>query len=439
MAEIIDINKEKIERKRYIFKSDPVRISVKNEKPVMYPCIGLYDKETGIGLTYPGFERWYLELKEAKGRKSETLRKRAYHICCFLNYILWETRIDKIEKVTLDDIRDFLVDFKTTLDDEERDPGEWGRGIADVYVFLLEYQKFNQSHAFNFDSGDLYKDEKIYIKRNGRNDVLCRYNRLNVTPPKKHSKKNRFLLEGYLDIILFEATKYDTMLALGIALQAYAGLREGEVVNLTRTSIKPVYAGFGRIGRILIDLEDEAPFAKNWTGKIGFGSIKVNREAKVYTDFLTNIMEFYNRNSELLDGLNADKGDDAPLFLNEWGNPMSVHTYKGRVKKLFMEHFLPTLKLLIDSDGSWAEHAPYIEAYERDYPGAHAFRHWFTMYLIKHVSIGKNQDIIDIVADWRGDSSREAMEDYLHINADIISIYKHVVYQFQRTMLERIL
>ena len=125
---------------------------------------------------------------------------------------------------------------------------------------------------------------------------------------------------------------------------------------------------------------------------------------------------------------------DAPVFVNKKNGPMSVDTYKGRVKKLFYEHFLPDLRKASEQTGNWATDAPYIEAFEEDYPGAHAFRHWFTMYLFQKAKL-----TTDEISKWRGDSSRESMLTYIHVNADMLASFETTTHTFQRTLLEEIL
>ena len=222
------------------------------------------------------------------------------------------------------------------------------------------------------------------------------------------------------------------MLVLGIALQAYAGLREGEIVNLTRQSIQQVYAGFGRVGKITIDLTSHAPFKEK--GKTEFGSIKKLRMQEVYPDFITEIQKHYEEHEELLTYLDAETASDSPLFLNKWGKPLSVTSYCGRIRVLFRDHFLPDLQKVCMENGTWAENAPYIEAYQEEYPGAHMFRHWFTMYLVTQTDLS-----IEEIAKWRGDSSIESMMSYVHVNADMIELYKNSAYRFQKSILEEIL
>ena len=428
-------------RRNCIFKIGFVNIHLTGEGVTRFPCIGLYDKETGILLSCPGFERWYLRVNRDDGCSSETYRAKANHICSFLNFLLWKTDIDVLNDVTLNTLRDFLSDFRTTDDDEPRNPDYWNRTKSAVFDFLLVYREFNDHLPFWYETADLISTKVSRGQGSMRKSafVSYKYNNLGVSPPRKSTKKNRYLLESYLDIILFECRKHDPMILLMIALQSYAGLRKGEVVNLTRSSIKQIYGGFGLLSNIKIDLTDEAKFAKEYTGKTSFGSIKIYRTQEVYTDFLSTVQSLISEHESYLDSLGASTDPDAPLFINEHGAPLSAPAYTARVRKLFYSYFLPAVERLCRSDSTWAEHAPYIEAYEEDFPGCHMFRHWFTMYLIKHVKITPNQDIVDIVMKWRGDSSRDSMIDYIHVNGEMIDLYRSTVHMFQRSLMEAVL
>lgn len=113
---------------------------------------------------------------------------------------------------------------------------------------------------------------------------------------------------------------------------------------------------------------------------------------------------------------------------------MTVQTYSDRVKKLFYERFLPSLKRTCELQGTYADNAAFIEAYEIEYPGAHMFRHWFTMYLLTKARLTSGE-----IMKWRGDSSQESMNDYIHENADLIEIFRESSYTFQSQILEDIL
>lgn len=63
------------------------------------------------------------------------------------------------------------------------------------------------------------------------------------------------------------------------------------------------------------------------------------------------------------------------------------------------------------------------------------FRHWFTMYLLGHTNLTHDE----IAHVWRGDSSSEAMDAYIHVNAEMINLYQNAVFTFQQSILEEIL
>ena len=272
------------------------------------------------------------------------------------------------------------------------------------------------------------KDEKYHKK------VAIVHNAsFRISPPKTIHKKNRVLVDGYLDLLLYEAKKYAPDITLGIALGAYAGLREGEVVNVTCGRIKTLRRGFGMIAGIEIDLTDEAPFFKSWSKKTDPGAIKKNRIQKVYNDFIAEIKDLYDYHIALMEQKGFDTGKNAPLFVNKQGNPMTVQTYSDRIKKLFYERFLPSLKKSCERQGTYADNAAFIETYEIEYPGAHMFRHWFTMYLLTKAKLTSGE-----IMKWRGDSSQESMNDYIHENSELIEVFRESSYIFQAQILEDI-
>lgn len=435
MSSIIQFQTPCERRSEFFFQVKKHRITTSEDEQLDFPIIVLYHRETGVPAGYPGFERWLFEMNKVESRKSGTLYKIAVYLCSFLNYILWHTTCDCISDVSLNTLRDFFIDFKKNADGEPRDPQEWTRGIGCVMKFMKNYVVYNQDGIdFKMTPEDLITPVEIRIK-NGRGTVVCdQTNKLFVNPPKKRRKKYRLLLHKHLDLLLYEAKKWDPMLVPAIMEQAYAGLREGEAVNTTVSNIHRIYGKFNRIREIVIDLEQPAEFAKNWEGKSEFGSIKVPRKQRVYPTFIESFTKALDEHEKYLHALGYEMNEGAPLFYNEWGKPMSVSTYTGRLKKLFYEHFLPDLKRLCESQGMWAENAPYIEAYEKEYPGAHMLRHWFTMYLLKYTTLESEE-----VSHWRGDSDIRSMMDYIHVNADFINVFREAVFTMQGELLEQIL
>ena len=433
---ILSITIPRFHRKDFVFMSRSVRLSDMDGGAILFPCIALYHRDTGVPVHVPQFETWIFDLRRAELQKSETLRKKAVHVCDFLNFLLHETDCDRLQDVNLDVIRNFMAVYRETADGEPRNPEEWRRGITDVFTFLASYSRHNDDgyHQFQFRQEDLFTEKVVEEKVSGRKVVVKEINRMSVRAPKKLHKKYRLLLREHLDLLVFEAQKYDPMLTLGIMLQSYAGLREGEIVNLTMGRIEREYAGFGRIGKIVLDLTDDAPFAREYVGSVPFGSIKVPRKQEVFPNFLSTVIRALDEHQAMLEAGGNPTSGDAPLFVNRWGKPMTVDTYTGRVETLFKKHFLPELRRHCELQGSLPANAPYIEAYERSYPGAHMFRHWFTMYLLQVAKL-----TTDEISKWRGDSSIESMADYIHVNHDFIQAFKEGAFVFQRSLLEEVL
>ena len=419
-------------RKELIFVSKNKRIKIADNTLVL-PVIVLAHKG-GAPLCCPLYERWIYDIKQLDLNERETLRKRSLYIIDFLNFILWETDHNALYELTLNDLKSFLVSFKTTKSGEPRDPEEWSRGIGYVFEFLRNYHDSNKNiYSFAFDPA--YLIARIEVKKTdpGKKEIVNRYNKLAVRPPRKLRKKYRVLQYGYLEVLIYVGLKYDRMIVLGIMLQAFAGLREGEVVNLMIGSVSKRYGGYGRIDRILIDLNDDAPYSKNYKGKKGFGRIKRYRTQYVYPDFIQVVLDELEAHEALLLSQGASVDDMAPLFINKWGKPMTVDCYCKRVKTLFLDYLLPELKRISEKQAAWAENAPYVEAYEEEYPGAHMFRHWYTMYLLTHTNLKAEE-----VSKWRGDTNIASMLDYIHVNSDLINAYKDSTFRFQRSLMEDI-
>lgn len=430
MANIIPFSCPAEARKRYKFVNKPVLI-LQEEKPVQYPCIGLICKETLVPISYPLYERWYLELHKSEGLATATMRKRAIAICAFLNFILWETNCNSLHEVTLNMIREFLIRYKETEVGKRRSNRGWYEGVDAVYLFLANYWEYNKdSFDFQITRDKLFTYRHVIDEESRKRKLVMTYNYLSVKPPKQLKKKNRVLLYEYLDLFLWCCRKYDPDILIGIASQAYAGIREGEVVNLTHNRIILGPASFGRVSKITLDLLAPAPFAQS----NNFGFIKKTREQDVYPDFVDSYYQLYQQHVACLEAKGYAVTGEAPLLVDKHGNPMSVTTYSNRVKQLFLAYFMPELKKFSDGEGRWEIDQPYIEAYEAEYPGAHTFRHWYTMYLFRIAKLKPDE-----ISKWRGDSDGNSFKTYLHINADMLQEYADVARDFQRNWLEEIL
>lgn len=414
----------------FVFACRPFYVT-RNGKRYKFPCVSLVSRKTGRIQSVPGLEKYYIDFRFAYEMAEITLMKKGYAVTDFMNFLLLETNVFRFEDIDVDILRAFAEDYKTTDDDIPRDPDKWRRTIAVIYEMLDVYHKtYSKILDFKYNPKSFYKDSmRVPIDVDDVKYKLQKVVTFGVKPPVRKEKRLRFLVEGYLPILLEEARRYDPMIELAIALQAYAGLREGEIVNLQQKSLKSRDVGFGQVGKIVIDLLHHAPFAENYRGKTSFGRIKKPREQEVYIDFVDDITTLRSDHMRLL----KHRDDDAPLFENRWGKPLTVTTYQLHVRQLFKNHFLPDLKKIVVEEGTWAENGPFIEAYEQQYPGCHMFRHWFTMYLLK-----RNLPPQEI-SYWRGDRNLESMADYIHVYGEMVDQYKKSSYEVQKKILEEVM
>ena len=397
-----------------------------------YPCIVVYEEETDIPIYYTGFEKYLVHLVMSERLSEKTLANRAYAVCHFLNHLLKETNINSLHECDLETIRGFLRSKRAGEDGTDYQKDTWLRYKDYLIDFLVMYHTYNKDILpFNYKGEELKAITILKEEFHHKRATIVHNASFHLQAPKTTQKKNRVLVEEYLKLLLHVAKKQEPDMALGIALQAYAGLREGEVVNISCDRIITRKKGFGVLSDILIDLTAKAPYFEHWEEKTDPGSIKRYRIQKVYPDFTDEVYELYLAHIARMKKRGLETGEDAPLFVNKQGNPMTVQTYSDRIKKIFYDHFLPSLKNSCKKQGMYADNAPYIEAYENEYPGAHMFRHWFTMYLLTRAKLTPAE-----IMKWRGDTNRNAMNDYIYENTDLAEAFRKSSYMFQSQILE---
>lgn len=422
-----------------IYLNRPVMFKKDDGTVYRMPCIGVYTRDLGINIVHTGLEIYIIDFARHNGLSSTSLNKKAKNVCSFLNYLLWnEPQVDNLQDVDIQILKRFLINYKTKSDGTTRKADTWSRCRCDVWDFLSNYYNFNKDKLdFKYSDRELFKlkDERL-INFGKWKTSNSEYAGLFVKPPTDTNHKNRYLPLGYLDLMIHTAKKYKPQLVLPISLMAYAGLREGELVNVTRSSIKFLYGSYQTLAGAEIDLTKQADYAQHYDGKTEFGSIKRFRRQNVYYDFVKSVKEYYDNHILLLDThfKNAGKQDiglDGPLFLNDYGRPLTVSAFTSQLKKFFYDYFLPELKLYCQKQNTYPENAPYIEAFENEYPGAHMFRHWFTMYLLTQAKLSTGE-----IVRWRGDACEESMLSYIHINREMIDAYKNCAFVFTEMLLE---
>lgn len=421
-------------RSSCVFMNRPVMLDEEDGRRKNYPCVVLYERETDIPILYTGLERYLCHLVKGEMLDGKTLSQRAFAVCHFLNYLLWETEVNTVHECGLTTIRSYLKYSRRRKNGSNYKTDTWLRYREYVLDFLVLYYDSNKDTLpFAYQEDDLRTVEIVRDKKGRRKSVAVHNSSLQVAAPRTTHQKNRILVDGYLDLLLYEAKKFEPELTVGIALGAYAGLREGEVVNVSCGRIRTIRQSFGSVAGVVVDLTCQAPFFAGWKGKTDPGTIKKYREQRVYHDFVRPFLAILDDHMLRLESRGLDTGRNAPLFVNRQGKPMTVQTYSERIKTLFYKRFLPSLKQMCEAQGIYGDHAAFIETYESEYPGAHMFRHWFTMYLLTKARLTSGE-----IMRWRGDSCQESMNEYIHENMSLIEMFRENSYTFQSQILEDI-
>lgn len=213
-----------------------------------------------------------------------------------------------------------------------------------------------------------------------------------------------------MEILLPMAFRYTEDIAFGLCLQAFAGLRAGEVCNV-RQECSPLGAGIrfveagGNIIKAEIDLRRELALRSDGAET---GRIKKERLQCVYPVFLGVFLQAYERHKAYLRNVKFEK-DYAPMFVNRCGKAMSYETYRNRFKTLVRDHLRPYLAKSGDPDLRI-----YGQMLYENELGTHALRHWYTVQLVL-----RGEDIANVQF-WRGDKSPESAFLYLQNKGDMV-------------------
>lgn len=183
------------ERKNYIFLNKLVMI-LRDKDSVLFPCIVLYRRDAvDVTVWYPRYERWYLQIQKAQSMATTTMKKKSIAVCAFLNYFLWETTYDCLCEININDIRGFLVAYKTKEDGQPRNIQSWHECVACIFEFLAAYYTSNNDRfPFGYQYQDLIAERIVRNSQTKRKTLVKEYNYMAVKPPKQASKKKSLLV-----------------------------------------------------------------------------------------------------------------------------------------------------------------------------------------------------------------------------------------------------
>ena len=338
--------------------------------------------------------------------------KKLYYVCGMLNYVLVDHGrrfgIRHVFGITAEMLQEYFDFYASAAkaDGVYRSRDSILKCIGAVTAFMANLVWKFGGHM-KLSRQDIYRDEIAY-DRNGR-----RYHRavplFQAVGMPVRRRIFRDIPYKVFEILIPMAFRYSRDIAFGLCLQAFAGLRAGEVLSV-RQECSPLGKGItfteigGRVVKAVIDVEQEVLIRDD---DVEVSMIKKERLQGVYPAFLKAFCKAYEIHKEYLSGCTFDR-DYCPMFINRNGEAMTYESYRIRFHDLVNNHLRPYLIQSADP-----ELRLYGQLLYENQLGTHALRHWFTVQLVL-----RGEDI-GAIQYWRGDSSPDSAFEYLQNKGDL--------------------
>ena len=344
---------------------------------------------------------------------SSDARERMIYITQMLNYIIIDHkpvyRLDHVFRITKDMLLAFFMDYALK---EKKAGGH--RGCQDVEKCIIAVTGFFSRLCRKYPGytavsrNELYSDKKVLTRYGRQRLVSVPDFQVPVIPEPKEIFRD--IPTKVFQILMNLAVRYDPDIAFAMALQAFAGLRPGEVMNVRQESspkgpgIRLTWRG-KKLVRADIDLTHEYAMRSD---AVSCGSIKKERTAHVYPPFLDAFQRMYSLHKERLSRAAYEK-DFCPMFVNSRGMAMTYEIYYNRFVSLVTDRLRPVL--LAHEDPECRIYGQLL--YENSL-GPHSLRHWFSVQLAL-----RGEDVAQLQF-WRGDKNPESAFRYLQNKGDLI-------------------
>ena len=338
---------------------------------------------------------------------------RMHYICMMLNYILIDNyeiyRIDHVFKVTKPMLEAFFTDYAIGT---KADGGHRGSESVEncVHSVALFFSKLIWKYGgyVTLKRKELYREEQGYDHRGKRVKRSVPDFEVRYVPEEKEIFRD--IPTKVFKILMNLAMRYAPDIAFAMGLQAFAGLRPGEVMNV-RQEGSPKGSGIiftyldGRVIRADVDLTHE--YAMRSDG-VECGKIKKERKQGIYPPFLEAFQQLYESHKVFLE-TQAFESEYCPMFVNSSGMAMTYGNYYSRFQYLVDTYLRPLL--LNHSD---PECRIYGQMLCENKLAPHSLRHWFSTQL------ALRGETIDQLQFWRGDKSPESALVYLQNKGDLV-------------------
>jgi integrase len=190
-------------------------------------------------------------------------------------------------------------------------------------------------------------------------------------------------------------------ISFAICLQAFCGLKPGEVCNVRQANC-PNGGGYtyamdeGKWSRFTINLINPSPLR---TDGVNVGVVKNKRVQVAYKEFLPELEYYHNFHIERLKSENIEEGR-YPLFVYGHGKALTVESYRKRFNKLvscLLEDLLQSKELELFNLLKEKKLTPS------------ALRKWFTFQLLI------NGETLNNIANYRGDKNLDAVLSLINV------------------------
>ena len=331
-----------------------------------------------------------------------------------LNDILIENfktyEFQSINDITIEALQDFFDRYTNELgrNGEYRGQQSVQKCVSYVCEFVYRYSKHHIGLT-RINPEDLYvKREDILYKTNTRTlyrpVFTVKYRGVN----NNERVKPDFPEEAFT-ILINLARRHTPDIAFGIYLGGCAGLRIGEICNVTQKDILitngTTYAQNKTIFRnVKINLKHQRILRSD--NKV-IGKIKVHRTQVVYNKFLNIFEEIYSSHMAYLKSIDFEE-EYVPLFVNKKGYAMTTNDFRCRWNYLIKDYFIPTLM-----NHSNAYLMLFGESLLYHKFGVHMLRHWYTTQLVL------NKEGVAQIQHLRGDKNPTSALVYLKNKGDL--------------------
>lgn len=371
-----------------------------------YRMIVLKNKDNRV-VVYTGLEQFSFSYTGQLPRITVRQKAELVYICNALNHIFTHNRIYRIADITVEMIMGYFDAYCNTPKGKSEDTMLSQQSLDNCVRHVSSFFG-NLAMAYptkvKIDELLVYED----VKANHRSHRVVRRYVPRYVPKRCHSwevKQLRDMPLAAAQRLLELAWIHDPMIAFGIALQLYAGLRPGCVVNVRQNGspisstdcIRLSYIG-SAVSGISIDLTHEYVLRSDG---VSVGRIKKERVVHVYKPFIPAFMEAYRLHMQLL-SRKACEAEYKPMFIGAARKAMTYNTYAKRVKRLVYDYLKP--ELYLSEEPTLSAFAHLLDSYSW---APHTLRHCFTVSLVL-----EGLDVAQLQY-FRGDKSPESALTYL--------------------------